>query len=225
MDFDLDLGQWIVIILSAILFLWYFAANSFNRRRGVATYRWLYHALEQVGKIAHTEWIGSSNAGARLLVDKAGSPLRKVYVMYLLEPREFLPYWVFSRLRGKRDEVVIRITLRKAPPGALEVRRSKGNSLNPSSRLDGSNLFTYLSFQIMLANADNLDLLDGVKRFLDKYQDTIIALNLQPEDPHFELRTSIKQLLLTSSEDFLEAVIDCIAPASAKEQFYISLYC
>ena len=85
MNFDLDLGQWIVIGLSAFLLLWYFLVNSISRKRGTAISRWLFRCLESVGEISNAEWIGASNMGARLTVKKAKNPFRRVEAHYLLE--------------------------------------------------------------------------------------------------------------------------------------------
>ena len=206
MNFDLDIGQWIVIALSAFLFIWFFAANSYNRRRGIATYRWLYRALEELGEIAHAEWIGASNAGARLLVKKAVKPFRRVEAIYLLEPREFPPYWAFSRLRGKRDEVVVKITLRSAPKGTIEARRESGRRTlqKPPGEIESttSSVQSVGGFELICDNQDDARLLDGLKTFLTDYGATVNRISLQSEAPHLVIHSRLSPILHSPADAY-----------------------
>ncbi len=207
MEFDLDLGQWVVIGLSAFLFVWYIGANSFNRRRGIVTYRWLYRSLEAVGKIAHSEWIGSSGAGARLLVEKASRPFRQVEALYLLEPREFLPYWVVSRLQGKQDVVVIKFTLRSAPKATFEVERETRRSVKKQPADDrnqapGSNR-ALKGFHMRVEGPEDARLMEGVRDFLSENGTVVQNISLRQEAPHLEIRARLKPVVGLPAEAFL----------------------
>ena len=211
MDLELGLGEWIIIGLSAILFMWYFAANAYNRRRGIATYRWLFRALENVGEIAHTEWIGSSSQGARLLVEKASRPFRKVESKYLLEPREFLPYWIFSRIRGKRDEVIILFTLRSVPKSLVKVykkgsRRSEITNAAEKSRESKSEQ-SFNGFQIRYDGIGNQHFEEKVQSFLFDYADSTTTIELRREAPHLEIRAAMSPLLKTSAELYIGTLL------------------
>jgi hypothetical protein len=199
MDLDLNLGQWIVIALSAFLFLWYFFANTANRRQGIATYRWLRQALEVYGKISRAEWIGASNMGARLTVDKAASPLRRVQAHYLLEPREFLPYWLASRLRGKRDTVVIQADLRTPPKGNLEIRRIAARSANalPGDERVGPD------FQIVRADTKSTSMMASLDAYLASTGSTVERILIRRHAPHLELHARLKPLLGSSADSYL----------------------
>ena len=204
MNFDLDLGQWVVIVLSAFLSIWYFTANSLNRRRGIATYRWLYRSLEEIGKISIAEWIGSSNIGARLVVKKAAKPFRHVEARYLLEPREFLPYWLFSRLRGKRDEVVIQVTLRTSPKANLEItNREKGHQAKKS--LAGNQVPQ--GYQNEYTDPEEVHVRNVVETFLTEYGSTVEKLIVQQEAPHLTIHTKIKSLLRSPAESYFRTLL------------------
>lgn len=204
MNFDFDLGQWIVIGLSAFLFIWYFSANSLNRRSGIATYRWLYRGLETVGKVSIAEWIGSSNMGARLTVKKAAKPFRHVEARYLLEPREFLPYWLYSCLKGKRDEVVIQVTLRAAPKANFEITNREieypiKNPLAGNQVSQGS--------QDVHTDPEEAHLRNTLETFLTEYGPSVEKIIVQREAPHLTIHARIKLLLRSPADSYFRTLL------------------
>ena len=204
MDLHLNLGQWIVIGLSAFLSIWYFIVLSQNRRRGLAAYRWLYRCLGEMGKVSHAEWIGSSNIGARLVVRKATKPFRYVEASYRLEPREFLPYWLFSRLRGKKDEVVIRVTLHFDPKASFEInKREIRDLLNrpPAGEL--------VPQDPHIANADPAEIQARTvaNTFLSEFGASVEKMVLQREAPHLMICARLKPLLRSPAESFLKTLL------------------
>ena len=203
MNFNLDLGQWIIIALSAFLLIWYFTANSFNRKRGTATFRWLYRALESLGEISTAEWIGAANMGARLIVKKAAKPFRSVEAHYLLEPREFLPYWLVSRLKGKRDEVLIRVVLRAAPKGRLEIKRKAGKR---GKQPDDSHM-VHPDFQFTSSDFSDDQFLGKVNNFLTQNANSIKRIYIQPDKPHLEIVARINRLRETPADTYLESFL------------------
>ena len=205
MNLNLDTGQWVVIGLSAFLFIWYFAANAYSRQRGVAAYRWLYRALEGFGKI-QAEWIGASSAGARLVVSKASKPFQRVEAVYLLEPREFLPYWAFSRLRGKRDEVVVKITLRFSPKTTLEVRRDSGHQSPNTSNGTGKSIHLLDGFEMIYDGPEDQRLIDGLKAFLSDQGASVRMITLQREAPHLVIHAKLSPVLHSPAESYLDGL-------------------
>jgi hypothetical protein len=202
MNFDLDTGQWIVIGLSAFFFIWYVYASSVNRRLGIATFRWLRTGLRKFGELSDAEWIGSSNMGARLTVKKANKPFQQVEARYLLEPREFLPYWLASYLRGKRDEVLIRVTLRAAPRVNLELERLIRRNMRNTP--DSNPL--HPDFQINPTEFIDTALIEKIRAFLNEYSLGVEKITLQRKSPHLEIQARIKPLLRFSAESYCQAV-------------------
>jgi hypothetical protein len=201
MQIDLDLGQWIVIGLSGFLFLWYILASSANRNRGIATYRWLRQGLETLGKVSRAEWIGGSNVGARVIVSKPAKPFRRVEAYYRLEPREFLPYWLYSYLSGKRDEVIIRVTLRMIPKGALEIRRIPARkNVTVKKRVQQD-------FQIVEGDLNDLILMAKVEKFLGNHSSTVKKIILRDQAPHIELHAQQKSLLSASPDEYFKEIL------------------
>lgn len=113
--------EYIVAALGIALALWYLVASIFNRRRGIAVYRWLQRGLDRFGGEVAGRWIGSSGSGAQIQVRKATPPFKELDIIYLLASRELLPLFLVDLLRGKRDRLIVKATLRSAHAGELEV--------------------------------------------------------------------------------------------------------
>ncbi|MBN1148686.1 MAG: hypothetical protein JXA78_15610 [Anaerolineales bacterium] len=210
MNLDLDLGQWIVIGLSAFLLAWYFALGSSSRRRGISAYRWLRTGLETLGQVSDPQWIGSPGSGARVSVAKAAKPFRNVEAIYLLEPREFLPYWLFSRLQGRRDQVIIKAALRSAPKQAIQVTRDTSHKAGQTSLDDQMSVLepgqAPKGFQIQFDGPQDSRLLQEITTFLGKHGDTLDRLNIQRQSPQLEIKARFAPLLRSSAEAYFESM-------------------
>lgn len=196
MELDLDAGQWIVIVLSALLFLWYVLATLANRKQSTAAFRWLRQCLETYGKVSSAEWIGASNMGARLTVEKAASPVGRIQAHYVLEPREFLPYWLLTRLRGQRERAVIQVTMRTKPKGNLEVKRVAGRQ---AEKLPGDQRIQQ-DFQIVRQSEECADMMAEVEAYLASSGSAVERIVIQRHAPHIELEARLKPLMHASPE-------------------------
>lgn len=202
MNFDLDIEQWIVIGLSFFLFVWYILIGALNRKQGIAIFRWLRNGLSELGYVSSAEWIGASNMGARLTVKKANTPFRRVEAHYLLEPREFLPYWLINRLRGKRDEVSVRLTLRIAFQGKLEIVRSPSRDVKPRPEVEQ----IHPDFQVVNLDLEDTQIITKVKEFLAEYGPGVEKISLRHETPQIEIMVRIKILGVVPPESYFKSV-------------------
>lgn len=202
----MNLGEWIVIGLSAFFLIWYIGLNIFNRRRGIATYQWLRRGLSEVGEITDAQWLGSSSTGGRFVIAHAKKPFRRLEAMYLLETRELLPYWVISHLRGRRDEIIIKASLRTSPKTAIEVRRINNWQINEMSSQeqedDEQQVRLVEGFRISTRGPSDYPGEKYLDEFLYDVGESVQKISLQHETPHLEIRINIKPVLLTSSDTF-----------------------
>ena len=194
---NLNLGQWIVIGLSAFMLAWYFGANAINRNRGVSAYRWLYHSLEGVGKINTAEWFGSSSSGGRLLVEKPSRPFRRLEAIFLLERREFLPYWIVKHLQGWRDEVKIIIDLRTSPKIDLVIARTEYPSPDSPDYDHIPSGFKILLSDGYPAQNDLTPLLEKLAPFLNANASYLRKITLRSMSPHLEINAHLAPMLET----------------------------
>jgi hypothetical protein len=109
----------IAFVIAAVLILGWFALGThLNVRRGNRLLRWLQGGMPLLGERTTLRWLGSS--GLELNVQDARGPLKSAQVFILLEPRDLPILWWLFRARGRRDLLIIRGDLHRAPRFELE---------------------------------------------------------------------------------------------------------
>jgi hypothetical protein len=78
----------------------------------------MHSGLPLLGERTTVRWLGST--AVELVINEGKAQFAKVTVVIFLEPRD-LPWWPLARLRGRRDTLIIRGVLRRAPSFELEV--------------------------------------------------------------------------------------------------------
>lgn len=206
----MNFGQWVVILLSIFLAVWYFIGAIINRRFGMAVFEWLRPGMEKMGKLSEARWIGSSGSGARLAVSQPDAPFQRLEVVYLMESREIMPLWLFNRLRGKRDEMIIRANLRSVPGPEIEAARQGSREFRNMISEPGSKSYELLpdhaGFELARHGKEDIQLSGQVEKFLDKYREAILRISLQRQAPHLILRTNIPPLRSASSDVFFDDI-------------------
>ena len=117
----MDTGLAAIIGLCVILALWYGVGYLYNRQRGQRLFHWLEQGLDVLGGERESGWIGSPASGARVNILHAAPPFRRLEITLLLENREVPLLWLFDRLRGRRDRLIIKATLRSLRRGEIEI--------------------------------------------------------------------------------------------------------
>lgn len=178
----------IVVLLGIVLALWYLIAAIYNRRRGVAIYRWLQAALNGFGGEVSGRWIGSSGSGAELVVRKATTPFKEIHLIYLLASRELLPLFLVDLLRNKRDRLIVKATLRSSLPAEIEVYPAQSLSarkLRSRQELtveDGPH-----QLLIGVQGHDASKVKSALTPFLERYGSRLVSLSWSKKAPHLVL--------------------------------------
>ena len=102
----------LVGILAVAVVAWFAAGTIWNVRTGRELLRWMQGGLPLLGERTTVRWLGSSVV--ELVINEGKAELARATVLVFLEPRD-LPWWPLSRLRGRRDTLIVRGMLRKAP--------------------------------------------------------------------------------------------------------------
>jgi hypothetical protein len=89
-----------------------------NISRGNARLEWLQSALPAIGPRTTLRWLGST--AVQLDIVEPAEPFRDVTILYVLEPRDVPLLWLLSRASGRRDVLIVRANLRRAPRLELE---------------------------------------------------------------------------------------------------------
>jgi len=206
----MDTGQWLVIGLSVFLLGWYVVGWLFNRRRGNALFARLKTSLEGIGEISETRWLSPLHSSAQFIVKDAQVPFRKLGVVFVLEPRENFPVWIFRHLVGRRDELYIRAELRNTPSQEFEVGRKGKAGVGFMTRSEKSDSYALLSgpgsFEIARRGKHDVPGLERLQVFLARYVKDIQRLSLQRQSPHLILRTHLGGLQNEPYGEFFEAL-------------------
>lgn len=210
----MDIGQLIVIILSAVLGVWYFIGAVVNRRRGMRVFNWLRPGMESIGKLSEARWIGSSGSGARLVVAQGQAPFQRVEAIFLLESREILPLWIFNHLRGKRDEIIIKAGLRSAPTGELEAAREGDRDFQKVISSDLKKPYELVrglaGYEMAKRGRQNNPSLEQLTTFLQANQPGVWRISLQRKAPHLIIRANLPDLQLHPAEDFFKSLSELV---------------
>lgn len=117
------LGYVALLLLMVVLLVFAFGTQR-NIRKGNDLLRWLQGGLQVLGRRTGFRWLGSS--AVVLSISEAHAPFREAEVVVVLEPRDVMLWWAWSRRRGRRDFVILRGTLRRAPRFELEAGDAGG---------------------------------------------------------------------------------------------------
>jgi hypothetical protein len=98
--------------LAVVLVAWFAAGTIWNVRRGAAVMRWMQDGLARLGSRSTVRWLGSSVV--EMQIAEAQHPFASAALVIFLEPRD-LPWWPLSRLRGRRDTLIVRAVLNRIP--------------------------------------------------------------------------------------------------------------
>jgi hypothetical protein len=117
------LAALLLLLLTAVL-LWFALGTVRNIRRGNEVLRWLQGGLPRLGRRTTLQWLGSS--AVRLRLASAASPLTEAELVIVLEPRDLAWLWAWSRRRGRRDFLIARGSVARAPRFELEAGNPSG---------------------------------------------------------------------------------------------------
>jgi hypothetical protein len=117
-------GPSIAIGLILFVMLWFAFGTQRNIRKGNDLLRWLQSGLPILGRRTTMRWLGSS--AVELGIVEPASPFREATVVVVLEPRDVSFLWAFARSRGRRDFVIVRVNLVRAPRFDIDVRDPRG---------------------------------------------------------------------------------------------------
>ena len=112
-----ELAVFVVVVI--LIVGWFALGTHVNVRKGHRFLEWLQGGLPLIGEKTTLRWLGSSVV--HLQIEKAREPFRRVEVLVVLEPRDVPPLWLLSRLRGRRDLLIVRTELRSVPQVQVEI--------------------------------------------------------------------------------------------------------
>lgn len=211
---ELNLGQWVVIGVCAILILGYIRGFYYNRQRAAQVLTWLYEGLKTLGPVSVGDKLPGMASGGRLEVKRAVAPIKRVEAVYLLAPRENLLFWLFHLLQGKRDELILWVTYQSKPEQEVEAARPgdrqfesrlKATDKKPLTVSDGPRGLLVASEQKKGGTLTN-----RVQSLLEQYGAVVYRLALRDNKPHLFLRVNLRVMQLVPAPEFFLALRELV---------------
>lgn len=108
----------LIAIAAVALVAWFAAGTIWNIRRGRMLMRWMQDGLPALGQRTTVRWLGST--AVEMVIRDGKAPFASVTLVIFLEPRDIPWMWAIGRIRGRRDTLIMRGVLRRAPDIELE---------------------------------------------------------------------------------------------------------
>jgi hypothetical protein len=179
-------GPSIVVGLVLFVMLWFALGTQRNIRKGNDLLRWLQTGLPMLGRKATLRWLGSS--AVELGIATAEPPFRDATVVVVLEPRDVSLLWAYARSRGRRDFVIVRANLRRAPRFSMDVGDPRGWTGRPDAAEQDWRTVEWPDGCVALVGpgADEATVRSAWDR-LGKASAGVWRLTVQPVVPHLEV--------------------------------------
>ena len=110
-----------LVVLGAAFLVWFLAGNELMRRRARRLAVWSKRAVDPLGGKQSVQWL--TQQAFRLEVDRPSAPFKTATITGLVESWDVPMVWLWNRLHGRRDMVVLNLSLREPPLWGFEVYR------------------------------------------------------------------------------------------------------
>jgi len=185
----------------AFLALWYGGGHLLNRRRGQRLFRWLERGLDTLEGKREAGWLGSPASGARVNILHADPPFRRLEITLLLANREIPVLWLLDHLRGKRDRLIIRATLRSPQHTEIMVYPTGGRThQQPDSWVQQEGPH---GLSVAFQGRGSASQVAALMSWLQTYGTHLQHFAWHKTDPHIHMQMDMGGLATMSSETFL----------------------
>jgi len=180
------LGPAILVTLLLVVMLWFAFGTQRNIRRGNLLLRWLQDGLPLIGRRTTLRWLGSS--AVELEIAHAEPPFRDATVLVVLEPRDVGLLWAWGRSRGRRDFLIVRTNLLRAPTFSLEVGDPRGWTGRLDATAEPWRVLDWPDGCVARATSGaDAELARSAWRRLSEVSNGVWRLVIQPVVPHLEV--------------------------------------
>jgi len=108
----------LVGVLAVAVVAWFAGGTIWNVRLGRELMRWMQDGLPLLGSRTTVRWLGSTVV--EMAIRDGSAPFASVTVVVFLEVRDLPWMWALGRSRGRRDTLIVRGVLHRAPTFELE---------------------------------------------------------------------------------------------------------
>jgi hypothetical protein len=200
----MDIGQLTIVVICAILGIWYVGASIYNRRRGLALARWLQVGLRSLGGKAEYKWIGSAGSGLRASATGLTKPFKRLDAILLLETRELLPLWLFQRASGRRDQLILKCSFQHVVKAEIDA------ALRVTPPKGWSHIQATPALQLTAAGGAARRLAAALQPFFERYGPALRSFSYRQEEPQVALALNIAGIEAQPAEQFFATLVECL---------------
>jgi len=151
--------------------------------------QWMQSGLPLLGGRTSVRWLGST--AVEMVLSDPKPPFSRVTLVIFLEPRD-LPWWPVARALGRRDLLIIRGTLRRAP--AVEFEVFEAGSWSERDALPRLPRSWSARKGEQSVHYDGTTALERADALLERAKDAALAvkrLSLRRSEPHLQLHVPL----------------------------------
>ena len=195
-------------IAAVAIVAWFAAGTIWNVRKGRELMRWMQGGgsdagLRVIGDRTTVRWLGST--AVELVIDQGKAEFARAAIVIFLEPRD-LPWWPISRSRGRRDTLILRGTLRRAPGFELEiVDPASWSGRDALPRIPREWQVRDGNPRIHHGSAAALERAEALLVLAERAGMKVARLSVRRAEPHFQLHVGLPDRR-QSARGFFEAV-------------------
>jgi len=205
--------EFIAIVAVAVV-AWFAAGTIWNIRKGRLLMRWMQDGLPVLGARTTVRWLGSS--AVEMVIRDANAPFTGATLIIFLEPRDMPWMWAIGRSRGRRDILIVRGVLQRAPANELEVLDPASWSARdalprvPANWLKRSPT-TAQGPVVHYANAAALNDADILLGLAERAELTVKRLSVRRTEPNFQLHVALpdEQQPARAFFEAIRAIAEC----------------
>jgi len=211
---ELGAGEWIVIIISVILLVWFFIGNVLNNQRAQGLLTWLVDSAKTTDKVTSGRMLAPNADGPRAIIKMDGSSVRQLEINFRLLRRENLPLWIYQCIVRRKDEITLNFSMSKASSNVLVAFDKK----NSSQAVEKANRGAAQSLVFLQETAGHRlyyrqkfdpDQVQRLKGFLEN-NPAVTGVMIQSGAPQLSIRTPINTIYSLEQKNFLNKLVDLV---------------
>ena len=184
----------LIAIAAIAIVAWFAAGTIWNVRTGSEVLRWMQDGLPLLGARTTVRWLGST--AVEMTIRDGKAPFASVTLVVFLEPRDMPWMWALARSRGRRDTLIIRGMLRRAPAvelEALEPSSWSGRDALPRVPREWSVRQATAGTGIVLhhASADAAERADALVELAERSGLLVKRLSVRRTEPNFQMHVGL----------------------------------
>jgi len=208
----------LLVLAVVVVLLWFALGTGRNIRKGNELLRWLQGGLPLLGRRTTMRWLGSS--AVRLEIVDPVAPFREAEVVVVLEPRDVVVLWAWARAHRRRDFLIVRARLQRAPRFELVAADPHGWTGRDAHRGMDPEAWSFADWAdppVRVAHGPGADA-DATRRMWDRLtlaSGGVWRLSVRRAPPHLEVHVRPPDTGAVTAERLFRAVTELARAATA----------